>query len=402
MTTKPTLILIVPCLVMPTGGSKDVERCVHAAQAHGWDVIAIVSALDRCTLDRPFVRPVRRVRMPALFRFSAFGHLLRGLAERSCLRFIERIAAQGPAVVLVESDRPRSLYQRMQRHVRVIFSVRDNSRTCPSGSRWLPRSRRICTSPCDWSCSTVHRQEGCLGRHGLIGRFRRIGRRRNEMARIASYCHILANSRYTAVIHGRSDATVLHPPIDAPAVALVPRTSRRLLYVGRLEQVKGPGDALETCARLGGEWSIDIIGSGPEQSALERRAAEPDLHGRVRFLSWLDQGQVMSHLAAATAVIVPSLWDEAFSRVGPEAFSVGTPAVAYAVGGIPEWCRPPAGRLITVGDVAGLVAACRQLEDPATWKAAHAAALQSWQPFATEIYDAGFQRLLDGLIGRQP
>jgi hypothetical protein len=57
---------------------------------------------------------------------------------------------------------------------------------------------------------------------------------------------------------------------------------------------------------------------------------------------------------------------------------------------------------VTVGDITGLVTACRQLEDPATWQEAHAAALQSWQPFATPIYDASFKRILDGLIRRQP
>jgi glycosyltransferase involved in cell wall biosynthesis len=45
-------------------------------------------------------------------------------------------------------------------------------------------------------------------------------------------------------------------------------------------------------------------------------------------------------MRAADVLVVPSVWPEPFGMVGIEAGSVGLPAIAYAVGGIPDWLIP--------------------------------------------------------------
>jgi glycosyltransferase involved in cell wall biosynthesis len=42
----------------------------------------------------------------------------------------------------------------------------------------------------------------------------------------------------------------------------------------------------------------------------------------------------------ADVLAVPSVWPEPFGMVGVEAGGVGLPSVAFAVGGIPDWCEP--------------------------------------------------------------
>jgi glycosyltransferase involved in cell wall biosynthesis len=61
-------------------------------------------------------------------------------------------------------------------------------------------------------------------------------------------------------------------------------------------------------------------------------------------------------------VAIPSLWPEPYGRLGPEAFIHGRPAVAFAVGGIPEWLEHGrSGYLVPPGDKAQLADSLRLL-----------------------------------------
>lgn len=391
----PTLVIITPCLVMPTGGSKDVERCVHAAQSAGWRVCAITGAGDDGQPDQPFATDPERISIPGLFRFGGPRRMLLPLVELRLIRLLRRIADRGPMVILVESDRPRRLYTRLQSEFPLLFSVRDNTLTCPAGTRHLPLSSAICTSQCSWSCLRTDRREGCLSHYGLLGKIRRIARRRTEMSKLARLDHILVNSAYTAFAHARSDARVVPPPIDEPCMGEISRVPRSLLFVGRLHRIKGVEDAIEVCERLGAGWTLDIIGSGPERGAVLERIGSRGLNGRVRLHGWLTQQETMRRMAASSILLVPSRWDEAFGRVGVEAFSVGTPVIAYAVGGIPEWCVEPAGRCVPVGNTAAMHAAAISLDDPELWNQSSNAARQAWQTFSVRQFRKRFLGLLD-------
>jgi glycosyltransferase involved in cell wall biosynthesis len=54
---------------------------------------------------------------------------------------------------------------------------------------------------------------------------------------------------------------------------------------------------------------------------------------------------VADHLAAARAVVVPSVWDEPFGRVAAEALAYGRPVITTGRGGLTE----------VVGDAAGWI-----------------------------------------------
>ncbi len=61
---------------------------------------------------------------------------------------------------------------------------------------------------------------------------------------------------------------------------------------------------------------------------------------------------------------MPSLWPEPFGLVGIEGFAARRPAVASAVGGIPEWLEHGrSGLTVPAGDAAALAGALRELLD---------------------------------------
>lgn len=107
------------------------------------------------------------------------------------------------------------------------------------------------------------------------------------------------------------------------------------------------------------------------RAALEARAGEPDLAGRVRFLGWSrDPLQVMRrwHLAVSA-----STSPEASSLAVLEAMALGVPQVCTAHGG-PSETLGEAGLLVAPGDPAAMAAALDALlADSALWERCRAA-----------------------------
>jgi glycosyltransferase involved in cell wall biosynthesis len=136
-----------------------------------------------------------------------------------------------------------------------------------------------------------------------------------------------------------------------------------LAAAGRLTRQKALGDALAAVARVDGV-SLVVAGDGPERGALERRAAELGLDGRVRFVGPLARNEVLTLFRAVDAALLSSAWENLPHSV-VEALAVGTPVVATAVGGVPEVVSDGEnGLLVAPGDVAALADAIRRVSEP--------------------------------------
>jgi glycosyltransferase involved in cell wall biosynthesis len=123
-------------------------------------------------------------------------------------------------------------------------------------------------------------------------------------------------------------------PEQRPATA-----EPRLLFVGRLEAVKGVDILLRAFARIHHahpEARLSIIGDGERRSDLEQLADDLGTAGSVRFHGWTAEAEVRAALAASTALVIPSVWPENLPTVALEAIGVGRPIVASRVGGMPE------------------------------------------------------------------
>lgn len=138
-------------------------------------------------------------------------------------------------------------------------------------------------------------------------------------------------------------------PEEACDIIGAPCKQKMLLFVGRIEPLKGVDTLLQAIAILhrSGLWEehphcLTIIGGNPDQQGedtnaemtrLQTLSRTLGLEDLVLFLGKRDQNTLPYYYAAAEAVIVPSHY-ESFGMVALEAMACGTPVVASQVGGL--------------------------------------------------------------------
>jgi D-inositol-3-phosphate glycosyltransferase len=112
-----------------------------------------------------------------------------------------------------------------------------------------------------------------------------------------------------------------------------------LLFVGRIQPLKGVDVAVEVAARGRPDATLLVVGgpSGTEGEAERRRLASLvdalEVGARVRFVPPQPHHRLATFYRAADVCLVPSR-SESFGLVALEAAACGTPVVAAAVGGL--------------------------------------------------------------------
>jgi glycosyltransferase involved in cell wall biosynthesis len=159
------------------------------------------------------------------------------------------------------------------------------------------------------------------------------------------------------------DTTVFHPP-------KAPRASRqgrplRLLNVASLDEKKRHADLLHALAAArarGLDAELEIVGEGRLDGMLRALSAELGLDGAVRFAGSRSPREVAERMRAADVFVLPSRFEN-LPVVLLEAMASGLPAIATAVGGVPEVVDEDAGILVPAEDVGALAHALERIAD---------------------------------------
>lgn len=150
-----------------------------------------------------------------------------------------------------------------------------------------------------------------------------------------------------------------------PAAA-AERAAGRLLFIGRLDAMKGIDVLLEAVALLIAQRqgvTCDIVGNGPLKDDLEKKAAALGIGHAVHFAG--ERLQVGPFFDRAGCFILPSR-SEGMPNVILEAMASGLPVIATAVGGIPDIIHHGRNGLLIGPDDAGALAGAvsQLLADP--------------------------------------
>ena len=188
-----------------------------------------------------------------------------------------------------------------------------------------------------------------------------------------------ADVRRVVVIPPGVDMSRFYPiPSDeAKEFIGVPFDTNMLLFVGRVEPLKGIDTLLEAVALLKQQGALDrhpmcvaVIGGDPdadperitdEMGRLKAMSASLDIDDVVTFLGKRDQDTLQYYYSAAIAVVVPSHY-ESFGLVALEAMACGRPVVASETGGLAFLVRDnETGFHVPAGDAPALADRLRRL-----------------------------------------
>jgi glycosyltransferase involved in cell wall biosynthesis len=139
-----------------------------------------------------------------------------------------------------------------------------------------------------------------------------------------------------------------------PAVA----RGKNVLTVTRLtNKQKRTSDLIRAMAELPEDWSLDVVGTGPDRGMLERLAADLKVSSRVRFHGLVGRQEVRDMFRRCGVYAMPSS-NEGLAMAALEAMACGAAVVFSRIRAFePLVTDGVNGRLVPVGDVRGLAAA---------------------------------------------
>ncbi|HXR98041.1 MAG TPA: glycosyltransferase [Terriglobales bacterium] len=258
-----------------------------------------------------------------------------------------------PDVVLVQhlgKMNPAWLLDLRERGIPYAVFLHDFTALCPTHKLWHRREER-CSGPgwsgfkCAWCVSGSLRRAAELPLRAVLYRHRpqdwRTALLRAEV--------IIANSRFTRdffIDEGApADRIVVIAPV-LPAVVPSARSvvqsrmssageGRRLLYCGGWGQAKGAELLAAALDEVRPGLQLTVAGRFDESARRAMRSAVSDRHV-LDFTGELAPRAMTELISGCTAVVVPSRWEETYSRVAFEAQRAGVSVAATAVGGLSE------------------------------------------------------------------
>ena len=137
-------------------------------------------------------------------------------------------------------------------------------------------------------------------------------------------------------------------------------TGPLVVFCGRLEWEKGVHTLVDAVPRLRRRIPgvrVVITGRGGAADDLEHQVRERRVTSSVTFTGWMPERDMRGLIAAADALVIPSIY-EPFGLVALEGAALGAPLVVARSGGLAEFVRDGVtGRTFTPGDPADLARA---------------------------------------------
>jgi glycosyltransferase involved in cell wall biosynthesis len=165
--------------------------------------------------------------------------------------------------------------------------------------------------------------------------------------RTTSLAHKLSHRtlEFTAISHwmmepvehiGRWHMVPNGVPLDTYKFQAVVSDDAPLVFLGRIEEIKGPHLAIEIAKRTGNR--LVIAGNIPadKQGWFDAHVAPHLDDKQITYIGPVNDAAKNALLGRAKAFLMPILWEEPFGIVMAEALACGTPVIGLRRGAVPE------------------------------------------------------------------
>lgn len=176
----------------------------------------------------------------------------------------------------------------------------------------------------------------------------------------------------------------------------------QLLFIGRVEEPKGAGRAVEILQQLTRkriDASLEMIGDGAERPKFEALARELGVADRVSFRGWQSPAELPNAYARAHLQLLPTRSSEGWPKVLSEGMAYGVVPVSSTVSSIPQYLKMlGTGRAIPYDDIDGYVAAIESyVAAPSVWERESARAVEATRWFSFDHYLSLVDTLLEDI-----
>ncbi|WP_336973133.1 glycosyltransferase family 4 protein [Sphingobium aromaticiconvertens] len=233
----------------------------------------------------------------------------------------------------------------------------------PAANILLPLLARL-FSPATRIIETHHTPIGTY--HPLLRRLSGSSQSMNNVAFIVGVSRAVLASLPAATREKQRHKALVIPNAMAPEIETLLATlaptheriaaSRNICAVGRLSEQKNYSTLIRAASLLPADVQIDIIGGGPEETALKSQIADLGLQARVRLLGHRSRAETLKRLAAADVFVQISRW-EGHSLALIEAAKLYLPLI---VSDVPVQIE---GVMAQDGTACGLIAGVDNAED---------------------------------------
>ena len=206
---------------------------------------------------------------------------------------------------------------------RTIVHAHDFFLACPNGVYMdFPAQQPCKRVPMSTDCLATHcdkRSRAQKGwrvlRHGVMRR----AFSASDWAALAMIHPAMAEPLARGGVPAEKLVALRNPADIVPGPRIRAEANRKIVFVGRLSEEKGPVDLARACAARA--LPVTFVGEGPCAAAI--RAANPT----AEITGWQDRAGVRRHLAQARALAMPSRLPEPFGLVAAEAARAGLPVI---------------------------------------------------------------------------
>lgn len=321
------------------------------------------------------VEPNAHVMVPPPVAHQLIGETAAGI-DGTC----QAIAAWKPDVIFSHGIANVGLERELAGVAPMLVMLHAYHGTCISGTKThsFPQPR-ICSRPLGPGClAQFHvRRCGGLSPVSMLTDYRAQRTRQQLLRACRGVVTLSAHMQRECVAQGVAPERVRVIPAFVPGVAAGgappsrPKadnsTRLHVMFAGRLERLKGAGLLLDAVsllpAAVAEQIRLTVAGSGREFDVCDAAAQRLRARGlQVVLTGWMSPENCAGLMRTADLLVVPSLWPEPYGLVGLEAAALSVPALAFAVGGIPDWLTDDrTGRLLNGPPSAAALA--RGLED---------------------------------------